>query len=79
MTYEKALEQVKEYIIYPGPILGDEECAVAVYCARALEKQIKKKPILYKGRMLCPSCLKEDARALHHYCDNCGQAIDWSD
>lgn len=37
-----------------------------------------KKPILIDGRMKCPRC-KKNWRTLHHYCDVCGQAIDWSD
>ena len=35
-----------------------------------------KKPILIDGRMKCPRC-KMNERALHNYCDICGQAIDW--
>lgn len=36
------------------------------------------KPLLIDGRMKCPRC-KENWRTLHHYCDVCGQTIDWSD
>lgn len=49
---------------------------------QALEKQILKKPeerdCIGFGTLACPVC----KRALYlygPYCDNCGQAIDWSD
>lgn len=42
------------------------------------EKQFKKKPALINGRMRCPSC-KSNQGSLHHYCNNCGQAIDWDE
>lgn len=60
----------------------------------ALEKQIPKKPITdsthYAGfeEFLCPSCKKRIisrldgdwlAGRLQKYCDECGQALDWSD
>ena len=43
-----------------------------------VEKQIKKKPVLIDGRMRCPEC-ESNCNSLHHYCDNCGQAIDWDE
>lgn len=60
----------------------------------ALEKQMPKKPITdsthYAGfeEFLCPSCKKRIisrldgdwlAGRLQKYCDECGQALDWSD
>lgn len=44
----------------------------------AIEKQIPKKYIFVNGRCVCPNC-KENKQSLDIYCDNCGQAIDWSD
>lgn len=43
-----------------------------------MEKQINKKPVLIDGRMKCPVC-KSNKGSLHHYCDNCGQAINWDE
>ena len=43
-----------------------------------VEKQIKKKPVLIDGRMRCPEC-ESNCNSLHHYCDNCGQAINWDE
>lgn len=46
----------------------------------ALEKQIPKKPktddryVMY----ICPCC-NDFIKVSHNYCQNCGQAIDWSD
>lgn len=68
---------------------GEDACRVV--CA-ALEKQISKKPIIdncanYKN-YICPCCKKQIIRKIddgfvagrkQKYCDNCGQAIDWSD
>lgn len=48
------------------------------HVCNAVEKQIKKKPLLIDGRMKCPVC-KSNRRSLGCYCDECGQAIDWSD
>lgn len=42
----------------------------------ALDKQIPKKPLFIGGRNICPSCYN-DGRSLNHYCDVCGQKIDW--
>ena len=47
-------------------------------CSVATEKQIKKAPVLIDGRMQCPAC-KSNNGSLNHYCNNCGQAIDWED
>ena len=49
----------------------------------ALEKQIPKKPITTKDENKSCSCgLVVQTGYIRHclyYCDNCGQAIDWSD
>ena len=49
-------------------------------CYKALLKVTAepKKPVLIEGRMRCPNCRKNNG-SLGFYCDNCGQAIDWSD
>lgn len=48
----------------------------------ALEKQIAKKPkerdCIGFNTLVCPVC-KEALYLYEPYCDNCGQAIDWSD
>lgn len=59
-----------------------------------IEKQIPKKPIIGKANFIdfqdfcCPSCNKKIitkidgewiAGRLQKYCDDCGQALDWSD
>lgn len=61
---------------------------------KALEKQIPKKPIMEKSNNICfdefccPSCKKRIISRLdgewiagktQKYCDECGQAIDWSE
>lgn len=45
----------------------------------ALEKQIAKKPADYDGKIkvgFCPDC---ESVVTSDFCDNCGQALDWSD
>ena len=51
---------------------------------QALEKQIAKKPIFYAHDYYCSVCNSlvgnnEFEWKRFKYCDNCGQAIDWSD
>lgn len=47
----------------------------------ALKKQIPKKPIFTEDKQfaLCPSCDGKGLFDKQKHCDNCGQAIDWSD
>ena len=62
----------------------------AEIAARAMEKQIPKKPTVPVDTWLCPSCSEpvEHQQRLgdnvlyhgqHDFCPNCGQAIDWED
>lgn len=77
MTYEEAKKRLEDWYenncVEISPELLD--C-----CYEALKRVTReaKKPLLINGRMLCPNCL-ENNRALHFYCDCCGQPIDWSD
>ena len=48
----------------------------------ALEKQIPKKYMRKNGNYNCPICdypVMSVCTRKKKYCDNCGQAIDWSD
>ena len=48
----------------------------------ALEKQIKKKPNLWCGKITtCPNCLRaiSQTEALDVHCKYCGQFIDWGE
>lgn len=72
---------------------GDDKATVDGCRAgiEALEKQIPKRPIVYKNRDYfvtcyvyeCPNCkseIREDAVIEEYeYCIDCGQAIDWSE
>lgn len=77
MTPERALEMLKA---------SEETKIVATYntCKRTamkvLEKQIPKKV----EKSACPSCNKiflyrHGEKRKGNYCDDCGQALDWSD
>ena len=63
--------------------LGDTEDLVQAkhIAINALEKQIQKKPIFTEDKQfaLCPCCDMKGLTDKQKYCDNCGQAIDWSD
>ena len=84
MTESEAIEWQKSFKkTYKGfPKDVDDACDMAI---NALEKQIQKKPIKDQfSRECCPDCgwivYKDEygGRYLPH-CENCGQAIDWSD
>ena len=58
-------------------LVNVEEIGIAI---SALEKQIPKKVT----KSVCPSChriflFKHGETRKGNYCDNCGQALDWSD
>lgn len=76
----KILEVAKAEVEWNYPL----DYAVAIDTAiEALEKQIPKKPITTKdGNKSCSCGLVVQTgyiRNCLYYCDNCGQAIDWSD
>lgn len=60
--------------------MGEQKEALSV-AIQALEKQIPKKPIFTDDKQfaLCPCCDMKGLADKQEYCDNCGQAIDWSD
>ena len=85
MTNEEAIEILQEKRDYAQfPTYVKEAIKIAT---SAIEKQIPKKPKRDKeyplGRV-CPKChdyLGNVQFITHHcnYCNNCGQALDWSD
>ena len=83
MTESKAIKQFKERIDIPDYKEQIPEYYEAMEIAiNTLEKQIQKK---YKEKycigfntLACPVC-KRVLYLYEPYCDNCGQAIDWSD
>ena len=80
MTNEEAVNWIK----YSEDIQWNEgsECAKeAIKLAiEALEKQIPKKPMEKDGWLACPNCeISMSGRMYVPWCDNCGQALDWSE
>ena len=88
MTYEEAIEILQEerdYAQFPQYVKEAIKIATS-----AIEKQIPKKPInVEKHYYECPCC-KQDLgvsdddifvyeNPIKKYCNNCGQALDWSD
>ena len=80
MTYEEALQllgESKKYWARIHPIYKAHDIAI-----EALEKQIPKKPLLVpEGEskihtFKCPTC---GSYRVRKFCDDCGQAIDWSE
>ena len=80
MTAEEAIKTIQVAIAeveweYPLDYLIAFETAI-----EALEKQVAKKVT----KSVCPSCkriflFKKKKKRKGDYCDNCGQALDWSD
>ena len=93
MTIQEANALVDDFsFIYKGKSISKEmliECREVIH--KALEKQIQKKPYKEKGRLqnnyFCSVCRNYlgDERELKYaglqpeYCQQCGQALDWSD
>ena len=91
MTYQEANTLVDDFsFIYKGESISKEaliECRELIHTA--LEKQIPKRVIRpYKGNYKCPTCenyiyITDDDLYVYgieppKYCDECGQALDWS-
>ena len=72
---ERDLNCLKQNKALPDSI---ESMEIAI---NALEKQIPKKPkekyCIGFNTLVCPEC-KMELYLYEPYCDNCGQAIDWS-
>ena len=70
------------HLSYGGKADEHEEYTIEAYSValNALEKQIPKKVT----KSACPSCnriflFRHGEKRKGDYCDNCGQALDWSD
>ena len=70
------------HLSYGGKADEHEEYTIEAYSValNALEKQIPKKVT----KSACPSCnriflFRHSEKRKGDYCDNCGQALDWSD
>lgn len=85
MKPQEAIETIKIALAeveweYPMDYAAAFETAI-----EALEKQVPKKPIesKYGEQISCPHCSAPLIYCLHSYkggyCEECGQAIDWSD
>ena len=80
MIAKKALELLND-VEFSEKYQGIQEYAeMLIVCKEALEKQIPKKVT----KSACPSCnriflFRHGEKRKGDYCDNCGQALDWSD
>lgn len=92
MTYGIAKENLKEWFDNDG--IGEIDAVDFILALNALDKQIPKKPIEDTANLTdfktfhCPTCNKKIVSRLdgewiagrpQKYCDDCGQALDWSD
>jgi len=62
----------------------EEDIDIYETAIEALEKQIAKKPVIYKGtnRADCPICgmtVRGIAKPFGGFCSKCGQRLDWGD
>ena len=87
MTYEKAIDYVLGGAILRNPT-KDRELRTMII--EALEKQVPKKPIVFisdrydypEEAYRCSICNSDNGEYLYkgqRYCDECGNAVDWSD
>lgn len=92
MTYEEAhkfleIKQrevtIKRHLYNEQAIEINEINGLAI---EALEKQIPKKPVTEKDKVIsgivcgrCPECYSAVYSTTNLYCHKCGQALDWSD
>lgn len=90
VTYQRAFDYMNE--IFEYDFTDDEIDKVAqckidldLMCMKAIKKQIPEKPIakpyMYGEEFFCPSCNKFICFTHNKhpkYCDECGQALDWS-
>ena len=82
MTIDEAIKRLDRNAYrttcYGNRVVEHEENLIAI---QALEKQIPKKPkerdCIGFDTLACPEC-KMALYLYEPYCDNCGQAIDWS-
>ena len=80
MTAEEALSLLNDMEFDKNYQGVQEYTEMLLVCKEALEKQIPKKVI----KLACPSCnriflFRYGEKRKGDYCDNCGQALDWSD
>lgn len=80
MTESEAIKELQDNIDLPfGVTVSDEASRMSI---NALEKQIpkrhKERDCIGYNILVCPVC-KEVLYLYEPYCDNCGQAIDWSE
>lgn len=88
-TIEQAISHYKYGISHD--IFAEPVTTYAQLSIEALEKRIPQKPDLYgdgywNGELVydmgsCPACCQSYEIEYHtpQYCENCGQALDWSD
>lgn len=86
MTPEEAIKTIQVAVAevewnYPMDYSVAFETAI-----EALEKQIPKKPIVEKDKVMfgiicgnCPVCGSAVYSTANLFCNHCGQALDWSD
>ena len=79
----KTIEATKAEVEWNYPLDYAAAFEVAI---EALEKQIPKKPVTEKDKVIfgivcgrCPECDSAVYSTTNLYCHNCGQALDWSD
>lgn len=78
MTLEEAIKGLQNII--EQWTYRPAEVETAKLAIKALEKQIQKKPLPYRGwEGKCPTCGVVFLDRATNYCGNCGQALDWGE
>lgn len=76
MTYEKAIEMLKDLKLGAATRGYKQTAGMCEMAIEALEMRIPKKPYLEYGGWHCKSC-GLNVLSDEYFCPVCGQAIDW--
>ena len=87
MKIRNAIQLLKyfpDWNVDDGWLTDNEMSALCDVAISALEKQIPKKPVIYKGtnRADCPICgmtVRGIAKPFGDFCSKCGQRLDWGE
>jgi len=90
MTYKEAWDKIRDRHCTRNHYCTDncmqgEDCCEYAMALNAIEKQIPKKPVIEKDKVLfdivygkCPKCGSGIYSTTNLCCHKCGQALDWS-
>ena len=73
----KTIKALTEWIEDPNAMNAEIDGSLVSDALELLKEQQPKKPVYDCPLIRCPRC-KNSINVIQKYCDECGQAIDWS-